>query len=197
MKPLQIISEFRKSLFIVIFLLGIQGISMQLKAQTIDSSALDGSIYCKIQNTSNVTLPNYPSSASISNFPIEFQPFFIEYGITDVEKAFPLVTNDLEISKIYKFKFTELAKIANLIRDINRIPYMQYAEMVPLDKIHCTSEINFWGNLTQSNHLNIVNACGAWTINQGNSPIRVAILDNEFDITHPDLTNKIAPTSAS
>ena len=43
-------------------------------------------------------------------------------------------------------------------------------------------------------HLEIIKADLAWDITHGNSSVNIAVIDTDFDLIYPDLTNKINPS---
>lgn len=163
-----------------------------LKSQTIDTNAVDGQIYVKIFDHENKVFPLYDGTNT--NGLTEDIKFLIQkFGIASIEKAFPDITNNIKISKIYRITFTHYNEVYELMSQFSGRNYVEYSERVPLNKIFCTNEgatyPSYWTTQAQSGHLNLINACGAWGINTGNNGVNVAIVDNEFNVLHPDLTN--------
>jgi hypothetical protein len=131
-----------------------------VNGQIVDINAVDGQLYVKVFNHENITFPNFISGNNMSGVPIEIQNIIVDYSISKIEKAFPQVTNDNSIQKIYKFSFDEIEKVTLLASALQKLSYVEYAEKVPLLKIHCTSEYSNWNSslINQFDHLNLINS---------------------------------------
>jgi len=163
--------------------------------QTVYPDYQDGVVWIKVQDTSSVTIPNFQPGDSISILPLEIQGIATDISITRIEKAFPYTaTIDSLINRIYAISISAPAQVDSLINALVSVSYIQYAEKVPLYHTFCTSELATLG-ASQTYHLNLINACNAWAINDGfNSAAEIAIIDNEFNVNHPDLAGKILST---
>ncbi|MCD6366004.1 MAG: S8 family serine peptidase, partial [Bacteroidales bacterium] len=92
----------------------------------------------------------------------------------------------------YALKFNNYNEVKNLIRDLGNLPEIEYAEKAPLYHINLVPNDVEYGSSTHHNwFLSVINAEQAWNIEQGNSNIKVAIVDNGIYVGHPDLQNKI------
>lgn len=122
---------------------------------------------------------------------------FNKYNVISYEQAYPFAKNP-ELLKIYKLKFSgdneqfkkELEKNASdLIENVEQI-HKPFSTYDPSDYMWylTTQEPNNW-----LWHLKKIQADQAWDITKSNSNIKIADVDEDFDILHPDLSNKIYP----
>jgi len=155
-------------------------------SQTIDKDFWDGTVYFKIKDHQPQTLHGWELAKdgyeNLSGTP-EIYNLARTYGFTDIEKRFrtPALQN------IYKVHFSEISKINYLIRDLNNLSYIAYACKSPIYKLSLTP------NDVNSNqwYMNLIQAYNAWNITTGNALVKVAIVDDEVKISHPDLTSII------
>ncbi len=123
---------------------------------------------------------------------------FTKHLVTSFEQAYPFAKHP-ELLKIYKIKFNgsdedlikELEKsVQDLISEIEQIP-IPIATYEPTDYmwyIPTQQDTNGW-----LWHLKRIDAAKAWDITKGRSDIKIASVDNSFDLSHPDLNAKISP----
>lgn len=140
-------------------------------------------LYCQEHYTIWVTSK---SDQLASNLPKEFD----HYSLIKVSKAFPS-SKMAKLQRVYELEFSTNAEA--LIDTINSGFYadlyyaVQAPELVPL------FVPNDYGLVGGSNYaLGLINASIAWEFTHGNSAIRIAILDTNYDLNHEDLQTKIA-----
>lgn len=162
-----------------------------VKAQTIDSNAVDGQLYVKILNSSNVALNNF--NGDVSSLRSDMQQFVGKYGLARITRPFNQ-SNDLYTQKTYLFEFSNIDSVIFFINDLQELSYIEYVEKVAIIKLFFTPNDPFFnnGNLSGTNwHLKQINAETAWNITQGNNNIVIAVVDNEIQMTHPDLVTQL------
>jgi hypothetical protein len=182
-------SQFAVLIFLLVLVTGFKGYG-----QTVYPGYLDGQVYVRINGVGN-QIPLYNIGDSLNVYPASIQSIISNYQVIKIKKAFKL-RSDTTVDHIYKVVFSDTSNVVALINDFEAIPFTDFAEKVPLYKTFCTNEgANFWTNGNPSNyHLNLTNACNAFPLlSPGNAQIRVAVVDNEFNINHPDLVNKFNP----
>jgi len=181
--------------FAFLFFFFIQIIGINGYGQTVDSNFVDGQVYIRIKGQLN-QIPPYEIGDSLSNYPIPIQTIIGNYQVEKIKKAFNL-RSDTTVDYIYRVIFSDIANIGSLLNDFNALQFVDFAERVPLYKVNCTNEaMGYWNVGNPANyHLNLINACNAFPLlTIGNQPVRVAVVDNEFDVNHPDLVNKFNAT---
>ncbi|MBU3675668.1 MAG: T9SS type A sorting domain-containing protein [Chitinophagaceae bacterium] len=177
-------------LFLFLQFIGIQGYG-----QTFDSLAVDGRIFVKIKDTSSVYFQNY--TGNDSTLRPEILPLKNTYGITKISKPFSNYNYNF-CQKTYLFEFTSDSLIQGLINNLVAIGYIEYAEKEPIVFTFLTPiDGQFNGGILNSQnwHLKRIGAEQAWDISTGNASTVIAVIDNEIDINHPDLVNKVVSPS--
>lgn len=149
-------------------------------AQTVDTGFVDGTVYVKVHDNSNVILDPYNNVVPGMNQVIN------EYGITEIINPFKIP--DAALQKIYRIKFTKWEKIDNLIADLQKLGFLEYAEKAPLYRVNnIPNDYNAaaqWG-------LAKINAPKAWDFSTGSSTVTIAIIDNGVAYNHLDLISNI------
>ncbi len=150
-------------------------------AQTFDPDYLDGELYIKVEDSSNIVLaplPNIPALTQILN----------QFAFDTIYKAF--TAQDPVIERIYRMEFADVNGTNLLISQLEALSFIEYAEQVPL--IQTTGTSYFPNDLQpQQWGLTKVNAVQAWDISKGSPNIKVAIVDNAVSTTHEDLDSII------
>lgn len=109
------------------------------------------------------------------------------HGINFAGAAFPLLKDRPRLKNIYKIHVSKPQLIAQLIRALEALPEVVYAERVPLYSTYFTPndlQTSQW-SLTQ------IQASEAWDIETGSPDIVVAIVDDAVLTTHEDLQANI------
>jgi len=160
------------------------------KSQTIDANAIDGKIYFKISDKSFLDYKSENGQINLNQVPF-LSGLIGSYDITKMTKPFEKA-EDSKLQKTYALEFNHFNEVNNLIKDLENLPEIEYAEKAPIYHINFTPNDNEYGSSIHHNwFLNVINAEQAWNIEQGNANIKVAIIDNGIYVGHPDLQNKI------
>ncbi len=150
--------------------------------QTIYPDYMDGRLYVKM----NSGLLGQAISANPRNIPVSklecLGKLASKYGITKASRPFYQASDDPTLPYVIKIEFLKAADVNALIKDLEMVRGVGYAEKVPLMKTDVLpNDPVFPAQLTQ------INAANAWGVFNGNSNITVAIVDNAVMWTHQDL----------
>jgi len=171
-------------LFLILFISNTGGVY----SQTVNKDFFDGEIYVKYNDDFAIDFSNQfvePQSLIGLN-----EELVKEYGITQARFSFNKIP-DIKLQRTVRIKCTELEKVDTLIKHFEQLPYIEYAEKVPV--VYPTYTPNDFG-LNKVNdvwHLHKIKATKAWDFTKGDTNITVAIVDQEVDIHHPDLKDNI------
>ena len=154
-----------------------------VNAQTFDKDFWDGVVYIKIKDNQSTRIKEWTfikdGYDGLSDVP-QILCLAHTYGFTAIEKRFrtPALQN------IYKIHFSEINKTENLIRDLYKTLNVVYACKSPIHHLFSIpNDVN-----TKQWYMNLIQAYSAWNITTGNALVKVAIVDDEVKISHPDLT---------
>lgn len=165
--------------YILLFALILLLTGYTVKAQTVFPDCIDGTIYFKVHDTSNVQLAPYAYDIPALNQIMSL------YDADTIYQAFQ--TPDPVLQRIYRMDFTQILLVNSLIADMEQLSFVEYAEKVD---ICLPSDIP--NDLSAAQwHLVKVDAPLAWDLTQGSSSIVIAIVDNAIDVNHPDLAGNI------
>lgn len=175
--------------------------------QKYNSLWVDGRIYFKVSNSVSLDVPNENGRIMPKDLPF-LGDLVEEYQITNVDMPF-LSASSNSIRHTWRMDFGAIDKIESLIKDMEKLGVVEYAEPAPLFFISQTVNDPYYNrtlNYTPSGleflygsafsvnsswHLDLINAEEAWDETNGSSEITVAVLDNAIYVDHPDLTNMI------
>lgn len=159
--------------------------SNAVSAQNVHTDYWDGQIYLK--------LVKYPDLGGFQeNVPLseaEFlDPNTIDtYGIQRLRKPF-YRAKTTDVSHIYQLYFSESQKIEALIKELEALPFVEYAEAVPIMRPTLTpNDIGPASGSGDQWFLYNIQAENAWNLSVGSSNIIVAIVDDAVKVDHPDL----------
>jgi len=162
-------------------------------AQTFDENFLDGTIMFTLNDEpTNIDYsiqqsdPNhYGLKVNINNYP-EIAAVFDGLTITDIEKP-SYFTRKPALMKIFRVKFAEFDKIDELVRNLEAIATVEYAEKEPIYTFDFVPNDTYHSGTNKWYHT-LVGSEAAWDISTGSSNIKVAIVDNAVFCGHSDLT---------
>lgn len=175
--------------------------------QKYNSLWVDGRIYFKVSNSVSIDVPNENGRIMPKDLPF-LGDLVEEYQITNVDMPF-LSASSNSIRHTWRMDFGAIDKIESLIKDMEKIGVVEYAEPAPLFFISQTVNDPYYNrtlNYTPSGleflygsafsvnsswHLDLINAEEAWDETDGSDEITVAVLDNAIYIDHEDLTHMI------
>ncbi len=116
----------------------------------------------------------------------EISYIFSQYQVESVQRPFIHLNTDI-FDRTYKIQFASISKAEALIRDLERLDDVEYAERVEL--LRPTLTPNDPG-VPQQYHLNNISAFDAWDIHTGGNAV-VAIVDDAVRISHNDLSPNV------
>ena len=128
----------------------------------------------------------------------ELNALFNQFGVSKYEQVFPYANTEA-LHHVYEIECncdidslmdTMQENFPNMYTGYRRLDYEQVSLYDPAD--------NMWGITLQNPnswlwYLLKIQANLAWDITRGNPNLGVALLDTDFDISHPDLAGKISP----
>lgn len=128
------------------------------------------------ENTQKVEISELPFIQDIS----------AKYGIERIYR--PFFAADLPaLQNTFMLEFSMSQKTEALLKELLQLNVLEYAERVPLDEVASTpNDPNY--NITYQWGLMKINAAQAWDISTGSPNAVVAIVDNAFDVNHPEVS---------
>ncbi len=180
---------------VLFFLTGIL-FSFGLFAQTYNPDFLDGRLMFKIKDDVSIEseqiIKNLPAKretnkiVDINDYP-EFKALLSNYSFTKLERP-SYYSKKPALMRIFRVHFTNYSDIDNIIRDLQQLDIIEYAEKEPIYKIVFSPNDTYYNQSNYSWYLDLVNAEQAWDISLGDNAIKVAIVDNAVFCGHSDLT---------
>ncbi len=162
-----------------------------LHAQENVPDFLPGELYFKLVNDYPIDLSPNSDAVNIEE-QIPFFATFVEvYGVTSVKRSF-FFANTEKLTRVFRVRFENTDQTEGFISELGAFAEVEYAEPIPTNVTSFTP--NDLGANTTSGQwgLHKVDAQNAWNLADGNG-ITIAIVDNAFILTHPDLINKYVP----
>jgi len=157
-----------------------------LNAQRVDPLYQDGKIWFKI---SDDYAPLSAVSEDPANLPLSHLPFLEtivkDHQVTGLSKPFWIAKTSPVLQRTYLLQFDDVYSVDLIVKKLGRIPYIEYAEKVPLDKTCLTPNDPSYGSQWG---LSVIGAPTAWNYFSSGSNIVIAIVDDAVERTHPDLS---------
>lgn len=176
----------RKPLLLLICVIA----ALAVSAQNIDRYAVDGEIYFKFKDNAAMNFAVVNGVADVSSIPA-LQNAKADFKLKAVQNTFWQTKSD-ELHRVFRLSFDEKQKVNDLISYLKAQPEIEYAEKVPFFRVAFNPDDNEYNSYVGNRwHLDRINAEAAWDLCQGNSSIKIAVVDNAIDVTHPDLVNKV------
>lgn len=169
-------------ILIMIFALSMVASNDGAIAQTAHADYVDGQIWLKQSDTSQLVLDPYAGNNAQLNL------LFGLYSVDTIYKAF--VSNDTFVGRIFKLEFSDTFSVDTLISQLGILPFVDYVEKVPLLQ---TSITNYTPNDLDPMqwYLTKIDAPLAWDVTKGDQSVTIAIVDNAVRITHEDLVDNL------
>ena len=165
-----------------------------VNAQTYDANALDGRVIFKLKDSYAIDGMNVPKPADrniiskreiLSDYPM-LEQVLAPYNVINFERP-SYYTQKQRLIRIFVVDFANPADVDNVINDLKSLNVVEYAEKSIICKTTFTPNDTYfdgWNNW----YLTQVGAEQAWDITQGNSSVKIAIVDGAVFGGHEDLT---------
>jgi serine protease len=149
-------------------------------AQTINLNFVDGRVIVRSKLNSTIDLLAYNNSNIVLNSLIQ------TYQVTSIANPFPGLTNELD--RTFRFYFDNYSDIDLFVSELEGLNEFDLVEKEPLIYLSHVPNDPF---IPSQWHLTKVQAFDAWDIVQGESPVKIAIVDNAVSTNHVDLAANI------
>lgn len=169
-------------------------LSVSLSSQTVYPDFSDGVIYFKVQKNTDVNIPVFSEKDNPENYYQRFSEFpqilslIKDYSVTELVR--PFRTPCPKVQNTYRLKFDEYAGVDAIIRELESLDYIVYAEKNPIYLIQISNTPNDQF-VSEQYYLEIVSAFEAWELAEKNYRPTIAIIDDGVKIEHPDLEGNI------
>lgn len=114
------------------------------------------------------------------------------------EEALPFAETT-ELHKIHEIRCNRFGHIDNVINDLSSSfsgTFDRFSKFEVMDSVYVYDPID-WMWVAHADdwlwHLKRIQADYAWDITRGDPEIKIAVIDYDFDVTHPDLATEIVP----
>lgn len=157
--------------------------------QTVYKDYQDGRIYVKLKSwfnpkTGERILPGY--KWDLQNLPFRNQPGQ-EFQVSALNRAFNMDAGE-KLNSTLVLEFKNAARVDDLIALLKQDPFVEYAEKIPLVKLHLTPNDP---QLPNQWHLAKIGAVSAWNYASSGSNVVIAVVDDAIERTHSDLAPNI------
>ena len=102
-------------------------------------------------------------------------------------------TKKVDLNLIYTLSSNEPHSSLNVVRMLQKLGIFEYVEPKRIRYVGFTPNDT---KLSQQYYLAQINTYAAWDITQGNTAVKIGIVDTGTDIDHPDLETQMAENSA-
>ena len=153
-----------------------------------------GYLYVNIVDTNTVTrnreqLVN--NDKNLNNTFKDFNVFSYRYAFPKVKSAYLKKFAAIECyCNVEELAMYLKENYSNYFSEIEYVQNIDHPDYTPSDPLWYQTRPDGTPELW---HLKKIQADQAWDITKGSSDITIAIIDKGFDISHPDLVNKIEP----
>lgn len=157
-----------------------------IKEQSLSEQYLSDVIYMVYPTETAIFWEDCSFKIDPNTFP-EIRDLISTYGIIEIENSFYFAKHE-QLKRTLRVKLTKTILIDELVKELNRIESIKFAERIPLMSKALTPNdseyIDQW-------HLEHIGAEDAWDISTGSGAIDVAVVDDAIQTTHPDLSSSI------
>lgn len=171
-----------KKIFITSFLVCF---IVSLFGQTIHEEYWDGVLYLKVKKH----VENSKNKDEFSE-PQLFRDY-IEKWTNDFdlyEFQCPFRTMKSDVQSIYRIQFSDYSKVDQFEKELFQIDFVEWAEKSPILRTFTTPDDPI---IHKQYYLERIKAFEAWGLTTGDRAVKVAIVDDAFRISHPDLAANV------
>ena len=149
----------------------------------------DGKIWFQVKADAriNASLNDNPLNLSLQTLPF-LDKITKTHQVTKLSRPFYAAKNSPTLQRTYLLQFSDYNSVQQIIDELKATNNVVYAERVPMDYSCVTPNDPSYGSQW---HLATINASGAWNYFSTGSNIKIAIVDNAIDRTHPDLSGNL------
>lgn len=147
-----------------------------------DSTFWANRIYFKVKPDFKTEIT--PRSVQQHEQLVSLKRIFTSFGVSSLNQPFKMLSGTSMVD-VYEITFdSKIGGADQLIAQIGRLPYILYAEKIPIRKyFYQPNDQKF----SQQYALSLIQAPDAWTLSHGDHNIRVAIVDNALLTDHEDM----------
>lgn len=157
-----------------------------IAAQHVFAEYQDGKIWFRVKDDYRI---NSSLEENPMNLPLASLDFLNgiskNHQITKLARPFFAAKNSNMLQRTFLIEFADQANVMNIISEIRATGKVEYAERVPLDKTTLTPNDPSYSSQW---HLSVINAASAWNYFSTGSTIKIAIVDDAVERTHPDIS---------
>lgn len=157
-----------------------------ISAQNVYENYQDGKIWFCVKSDYRI---NLPLQENHYNLPFGTLPFLDavvkNHQVTKLSRPFFAAKNSDVLQRTFLLEFADHANVMSIIMELRATHSVEYAERVPLDKTTLTPNDPSYSSQW---HLATINAAGAWNYFSTGSNIKIAIVDDAVERTHPDIS---------
>jgi PKD repeat protein len=155
-------------------------------AQSAQVEFQEGKLWFKMTNEARIAMPLTEDPTNISPTTIPgLDAIAYKYGATRLSKPFAAAKNSVILQRTFLLEFTDVAHTADLIKELQLLNGLEYAERVPLEQMCLTPNDPSYGSQWG---LSMINAPTAWNYFSSGSNVVIAIVDDAIERTHSDLS---------
>ena len=160
-------------------------LSIFLNAQTISPDFQDGKIWFKVKSDARIASALQENHLNLPFGTLPFLNSLMEsYSITELSRPFYAAKNSPVLQRTFMLQFSDYVNVDAIIHSLKMMKEVEYAERVPLNRSCLTPNDPSFASQW---HLNTIGATLAWNTFSTGSSIRIAIVDDAIERTHPDL----------
>jgi len=160
-----------------------------LFAQIENTDYFDGQIYFKLKDSYPLPSKILSDKVNLLDFPFLNEVKDV-YAISKLRASFYFAKQE-NLRQTFRLYFNKAEKVNELLELLKENPIVEYAERVPIHRKTIVPN-DLGANNTGSSgqwFLHKIKAQQAWDLTLGNSAIKVAVVDDAVQTTHPDLVN--------
>jgi len=178
----------------VIFTVASSIFPSELRAQLPEEDYYQGRLWVLVEPSYSNKVPHNGREVSLGYVESLIGPKLASaLKLTEVRKPFHQA-KDPSVSEVFELRHASLLFEESLIKLLEKLPFVRYAERVPV--MRPTFTPNDLGPENGTNNqwgLWRISAQAAWDITQGSAVVNVAVVDDAVLVNHPDLIPNLLP----